>query len=180
MLNIHHIFHGSRIYGPGIRDVVWFKGCTLHCKNCINPELWDNKPENLMTVEELISELHCKEITLLGGEPLQQKDIRTLIFELKKKKIGIILFTGYSLNNLSLELKEAVEICDVVISEPYIDSLKDDALYLRGSSNQIISFNSRRYHQEDFNKHNSYELVIGEKVELHGRSKTFVEEILLS
>ena len=37
--------------GPGIRTVVFFKGCPLHCKWCANPEsqlakiqiLWDKK-----------------------------------------------------------------------------------------------------------------------------------------
>lgn len=179
MLNVHHIFHGSHIYGPGTRDVVWFKGCTFHCEKCINPELWDTTPENLMTVDELVSTLHCNEITLLGGEPLQQEDIGELITRLKEKNIGIILFTGYSLKKISLNLREIVSMCDVVISEPYVDALKDDSLYLRGSSNQIISFNSERYTKKDFEKCNSYEVVLGDKSELHGRSKSFVDELLL-
>lgn len=179
MLNVHHVFYGSKIYGPGIRDVIWFKGCTLHCNNCINPELWDDSPEHLMSVDDLISSLHHKEVTLLGGEPLEQTEIVDFIKKLKEKNIGIILFTGYSLPKLSPELKKATSMCDVVISEPYIDSLKDDTLYLRGSTNQIISFGSNRYDKEDFDKQNSYEIVIGKSTEMHGRSKSFVKDLLL-
>ena len=70
------------------------KGCTLHCKNCINPELWSSNNPNLLSINSIINQLQSKHITLLGGEPLQQKDIFPFIKELKKNNIGIILFLG--------------------------------------------------------------------------------------
>ena len=54
MLRIYKIAHDSKIYGPGNRDVVWFKGCSLHCKNCINPELWSTKGAELFSVDETV------------------------------------------------------------------------------------------------------------------------------
>ena len=75
MLRIYKIAHDSKIYGPGNRDVVWFKGCSLHCKNCINPELWSTKGAELFSVDETVNQLKSKHLTLLGGEPLQQEDI---------------------------------------------------------------------------------------------------------
>ena len=27
--------------GVGVRCVLWISGCSIHCKNCQNPESWD-------------------------------------------------------------------------------------------------------------------------------------------
>ena len=55
MLKIYKIAHDSKIYGPGIRDVIRFKGCSLHCKNCINPELWSTKGAKLFSIDEAVN-----------------------------------------------------------------------------------------------------------------------------
>ena len=178
MLNIYKIAHDSKIYGPGNRDVIWFKGCSLHCKNCINPELWSFDNAHLMEIDDLIKELRLKEVTFLGGEPLQQADILPLIKKLKKLKVGIILFTGYEKSELESNQKKAADLCDVVIYGRYIDKLKDDSLYLRGSLNQEIVFNSKRYNPDDFIKPNSFELNLSNEMELHGRNKELIKELL--
>ena len=178
MLNVYKIAHRSKIYGPGDRDVIWFKGCTLHCKNCINPELWSAEGSEQVDVDFIVSQLESNEITFLGGEPLQQVDIFPLIKKLKKKRMGIILFTGYEKRELEGDKKKAADMCDVVIFVSYIDSLKDDSLYLRGSLNQEIVFNTRRYKPDDFIKPNSYELKMDDKLELHGRNKELINELL--
>lgn len=178
MLNVYKIAHRSKIYGPGDRDVIWFKGCTLHCKNCINPELWSAEGSEQVDVDFIVSQLESNEVTFLGGEPLQQVDILPLIKKLKKKRMGIILFTGYEKRELDGDKKKAADMCDVVIYGRYIDKLKDDSLYLRGSLNQEIVFNTIRYKPDDFIKSNSYELKMDDKLELHGRNKELINELL--
>lgn len=178
MLNVHRLFHGSKIYGPGTRDVVWFKGCTLRCKGCINPELWSSDPESLYEPTQLADLITNKEVTLLGGEPLQQGKILEFIAELKRRGVGIILFTGYNLSELDGDKLKAAKLCDCVISGPFDPSQKDDTLYLMGSRNQRIDLFTDRYTAKDFQKPSSYEAVIGDNIELHGRSKTLVGELL--
>ena len=178
MLYVYKIAHDSKIYGPKIRDVIWFKGCNLHCKNCINPELWSRNDSNEMDIEMVTRSLKSKHVTFLGGEPLQQEDILVLVKKLKEKNIGIILFTGYEKDELTGDKKEAANLCDVVIYGRYIDELKDDSLYLRGSLNQEIVFNTKRYNPKDFVKPNSYELSMGKEMELHGRNKELINELL--
>lgn len=177
--NIHKIVNDSSIYGPYKRTVIWFEGCSLRCKNCINPELWNRNDNNIVKLNQVIDSITNDHVTLLGGEPLEQENISSLIDELSKRDIGIILFTGYSLNELSNELYEATKKCDVVISERYIEELHDDSLYLRGSKNQLITFNTTRYSKDNFNKPNSYEVLINnENLQLCGRNKKFIADLL--
>ena len=81
--------------GPGIRSIVFFKGCYMHCAWCCNPEsqsyeiqtMQENGKEKIVgkdvTVEEILPELLCDlpyyrrsggGITLSGGEILAQPD----------------------------------------------------------------------------------------------------------
>ena len=39
-VNIGHRLARSEIYGPGVRSVLWFQGCTLACKGCWNTQFW--------------------------------------------------------------------------------------------------------------------------------------------
>lgn len=81
--------------GPGIRMVVFLKGCQLRCLYCHNPETWDRIHAKEMTSDEIV--LKAKNnmsyyknggITFSGGEPLLQPDF--LIDCLKKcKDLGI-------------------------------------------------------------------------------------------
>lgn len=97
--------------GPGIRTVIFFKGCPLRCYWCSNPEsqlgvpeeMWDNqKKKNTIvgefkTVDEIVAEVMKDEpfyeesnggVTLSGGEVLYQAEFAIeLLKELKKRGI---------------------------------------------------------------------------------------------
>lgn len=83
--------------GPGIRTVVFLKGCFLRCLYCHNPDSWDMSVGETITSDELIKKLisykmYYKKsgggVTFSGGEPLIQKEF--LLDCLKKcKKEGI-------------------------------------------------------------------------------------------
>lgn len=97
--------------GPGIRTVVFFKGCPLRCYWCSNPEsqkgqlekMWDNQKKahtvvgEFKTIDEIISEVMKDEVfyeesdggvTLSGGEVLYQAEFATeLLRRLKEKGI---------------------------------------------------------------------------------------------
>lgn len=78
--------------GPGIRYVIFMKGCKLRCLFCHNPETWECTDGITITSEELIKKIHKYRnyyidggVTFSGGEPLLQKDF--LIDMLKKCKM---------------------------------------------------------------------------------------------
>ena len=56
--------------GPGIRTVVFFKGCPLRCRWCHNPESWDFAPQTLLYPEKCISCGGCAEGCYTGARTL--------------------------------------------------------------------------------------------------------------
>lgn len=77
MLKVLEIFHS--IDGEGTRageltTFIRLAGCNLHCRYCdtaysINPKEWKE-----MSVEEVISKVQYRNVTVTGGEPLLQED----------------------------------------------------------------------------------------------------------
>ena len=61
--------------GPGIRTVVFFKGCPLRCQWCHNPESWDAAPQTLHYPEKCISCGGCAEGCYTGARTLCGADM---------------------------------------------------------------------------------------------------------
>lgn len=179
MLNVAGIVFQSKIYGPGERTVIWFQGCSIRCEGCINPHLITFKENKLFSINELVKEIHNNLVTLLGGEPLDQKDIYDFLLELKKRDIDVILFTGYEWNAISDSHKKIIEkTCSLLISGPYIKKFSDNSLYLRGSSNQeLIYFNKSKVIKTE---KETYEIVFSNKIEIRGRVNQDIFDIIES
>ena len=94
------------------------------------------------------------------------------------KNFLTLSFTGYEKSELSGDAKQAADLCDVVIYGRYVDKLKNDSLYLRGSLNQSIVFNTKKYKPKEFEKPNSYEVNITNNLELQGRTKELINDLL--
>ena len=82
-------------------------------------------------------------LTILGGEPLIERNIEPLIALLKRVK-GIYpdkqvwLYTGGDFEVLEGLYEEIFQYIDILIDGRYIDDLRDYKLKWRGSSNQRI------------------------------------------
>lgn len=158
-VRIHRILTGSRANGPGIRNVVWFQGCTLRCPGCFNPQTHAPHGGQSINVEELcdrlLSPFHpCDGITISGGEPFQQAEaLLNLLQELQKQKAPLILvFSGYSYNELRNNPVSAacLPFIDALICGPY--DRKTPPVYERfcSSGNQELVLLSERYTENDF------------------------------
>ncbi len=74
--------------GPGIRTVVFFRGCALRCLFCHNPESWKAEGEEIEVSELLRRILRFRPyfersgggVTASGGEPLLQPDFLLELF----------------------------------------------------------------------------------------------------
>ena len=78
---IHSIETFGTVDGPGIRFVLFLKGCPLRCLYCHNPDTWTNDGALQLDEKEIISRvLKYKNyyrnggLTISGGEPLVQID----------------------------------------------------------------------------------------------------------
>ena len=132
--------------GPGNRVVIWTMGCHKNCLMCANPELRtfdQSKDLSLNTFSQLIESIGKEKIegfTLSGGEPLcQSQELQRWIEYMKNISEDILLFTGYSMDELA-KMDYSVQIClqevAVYISGEYIHALNDNKTPLIASSNQ--------------------------------------------
>ncbi len=90
---IHSIQTFGTVDGPGVRYVVFFKGCPMRCAYCHNPDTWEMAGGEEMSVEQIIADYESNKsfyttggITATGGEPLMQIDFLIALFEAAKEK----------------------------------------------------------------------------------------------
>ena len=139
---------------PGVSVTLFTQGCPHHCEGCHNPETWDFDggkeftPDVLRKIVDRLTYNGVKRnFCIMGGEPLcEQNTLLTLMtiqyVKQRLPEIKIYLWTGYYYEDLlkssdpkiPLILKEI----DVLIDGPFIKSLRDITLKMRGSSNQNI------------------------------------------
>ena len=107
---IHSVESFGSADGPGVRYIVFLKGCNMRCQYCHNPDTWAKDGGELMTPEEVLKKAlryktYWKEkggITVSRGEALLQIDFVTELFRLAKEK-GVNTCLDTSGNPFSLE-----------------------------------------------------------------------------
>ena len=131
-------FNNSHVDGPGIRSLVFFQGCDIHCPGCQNSSTWDIKKGKEIGVQELANIIRKnsfnKKITITGGEPMVQKEA---LLELLKLLDGfdIVLYTGHLESEVPESIKEKVTYLK---TGPFIERLKTSIKPFVGSSNQVF------------------------------------------
>ena len=132
--------------GEGVGCSLFVQGCHFHCKNCFNQSTWDfngGKEWTEATKErflELINRPYITRVSILGGEPLADENIKDVYELIKQIPSGkkIWLFTGYAWENMDSFRKSVVNSVDVLVDGEFADELKDMTLPFRGSSNQRL------------------------------------------
>lgn len=129
-------FNRSLVDGPGVRTVVFFQGCDLHCKGCQNPSTWEMKNGTEMTTDELVmilqKEVINKKVTFSGGEPLMQ--VEALIDIVKKlSDFDIAVYTGHEFNEVPQALLDNITY---IKTGSFKEELKSTVKPYVGSTNQ--------------------------------------------
>lgn len=135
--------------GEGIGISLFTQGCPFHCKDCFNPETWDfdggieYTKETEETIINLMKPDYIKRISILGGEPLIERNIKSLkeLF-LKIRKIypskKIWVYTGNLFEDILNKYPDLLKLIDILVDGPFQTRNKDFKLKWRGSSNQRI------------------------------------------
>ena len=134
--------------GPGVRTIVFLKGCPLRCKWCCNPESQDYRPETIVTVgiqknvgkdvtvAEVIEEIERDRVyyrrsgfggvTLSGGECLWQPEFSRALLEVCQSR-GIstaIETTAYA----------DMEVIRSIL--PFVDTVLMDIKHMNGEKHK--------------------------------------------
>jgi anaerobic ribonucleoside-triphosphate reductase activating protein len=137
--------------GNNIGISIFVQGCNFHCKGCFNPETWDYDGGKLFTdktfdkIIEISNKPYIKRLSVLGGEPLSDKNIIDMYSFLESyKKIfpnkEIWLYSGYKFEEIKSNSNKnrILQYIDILIDGQFVEELKDLSLYYRGSSNQRV------------------------------------------
>lgn len=147
-MNIARVLYPVRVLGPGNRIGIWVCGCHRACPGCSNPELWHERPEYEISIDQLMELINTVKrtnpvdgFTITGGEPMNQaNDLSALVDRLSEISKDILVYSGYRLDELKNRDSATQAVLDkiaVLIDGEYIEEKNNDSR-LRGSSNQEI------------------------------------------
>lgn len=140
--------------GIGIGVSIFMQGCPFHCDGCFNPETWDYDDgiEYTSETQEYIVELSCipwiNRLSILGGEPLIERNIEALINLIclvrsannSKDDFTVWLWTGHEIEYLLYHetLGKILPYIDYLVCGSFHEDEKDVTLPFCGSKNQRV------------------------------------------
>lgn len=146
--------------GPGVRTSIYLSGCRLRCKGCFNYEAWDFNSGAKVTdkvvteVNKSLEPSYIQGLSILGGEPLDEKNQETTLLLAKsvKEKFGdskdVWLWTGYVLGSNVPQTdftKDILKYVDVIVDGPFELDKQDVTLKYAGSTNQRVLHRGKDY-----------------------------------
>lgn len=166
----------SKCEGPGIRFVIWVKGCTLKCKGCFNPHFWSQQGGSIWQIDSVLNEIvaariefpEIEGVTFLGGEPFEQAEpLAELSEKLREIDFSVMVFSGYTLTELKdpkadkyKARRDFLASIDLLVDGRYQENNIDLERPWVGSKNQKFHFLSQRYSRETLFKDQSDGLEI--------------------
>lgn len=146
-MRLSGIVEESIVDGPGLRYVLFTQGCPHHCKGCHNPQTHDFEGGFPFTAEAALAQIAenplLAGVTLSGGEPFEQARALCAVAEgVQAMRKNVMAYTGYTFEALLARndhwTNRLLELTDVLVDGPYVESLRDLELQFRGSSNQRL------------------------------------------
>jgi len=171
---LHAFVPASRANGPGLRAVVFFQGCLLHCPGCWNPTTHRFRGPDVQVSEIAGRILAARRqeaiegVTFSGGEPMHQADaLVELMARLRTDcvRLSFGMFSGHTEGELAIGdyfvrgianrrrkaglWREVQALLDFAVLGRY-DRALPTRVPLRSSRNQRLVLLSDRYTETDF------------------------------
>ncbi len=139
---VHSTESFGAVDGPGIRFLIFLKGCNMRCQYCHNADTWSTEGAELFTADELLDKAERYRaywrdkggITVSGGEPLLQIDFLLELFR-KAHERGINTALDTSAQPFTrkgeffAKFRELMNFTDVLLLDiKHIDSMKHKIL----------------------------------------------------
>lgn len=149
-LRLAGVIRESIVDGPGIRMTIFGQGCPHRCKGCHNPNTHDPKDGYISHPENILKAIDenplLQGITFSGGEPfLQAEAFAELGAEIKKRKLHLMTYTGYTFEQILDGIEkgenswmELLSVTDILVDGRFILEEKSLNLLFRGSKNQRL------------------------------------------
>ncbi len=156
-MHVGQILKADTANGVGIRVSVFVSGCTNACPGCFNPQTWDFNYGELYdhamedTIMAELSKNFYAGLTILGGEPFEIANQRTVIGLIRRVKRelpdkNIWMYSGFTYDtDLAPGGKRYCEVTDeildsidILVDGLFILAKKNLMLKFRGSANQRI------------------------------------------
>ncbi|ABK02414.1 putative anaerobic ribonucleoside-triphosphate reductase activating protein [Arthrobacter sp. FB24] len=151
-LQVARVLHGTTAEGPGLRSAVWFQGCSIQCKGCINPHLFNPRGGTRTPIAEIVDQAVAagvEGLTLIGGEPFDQPASGAALAKAAQERgLGVIAFSGYEYESLLGRddvTKAFLAATDLLVDGPYEARNPETRRALVGSSNQRFIHLTKRY-----------------------------------
>jgi len=145
LYNVLKIERGTTVDVPGFRTSIYLAGCRHRCPGCHNPQSWDFEAGVKMSLEEIMDVVREEEfnVTLTGGDPLYNPGgAGALVKAIIAEGLTVWIYTGFTWEEIveDKSLIAAVEGAEAIVEGRLMESLRDESLPFRGSSNQRIVY----------------------------------------
>lgn len=143
-LYVANIVENTIVDGEGFRTSLYLSGCDIRCEDCHNKDWWDINSGTVMEIDEVYEKItnNFTNITFIGGEPMMQAPILTLLAHKIKITTNktIWVYSGHTYEEIKNDeiYFQLLKYCDVLVDGKFDKNYFESNLRFKGSTNQRV------------------------------------------